>query len=191
MVNMNKIDFSIARRIAASRFVPIALLLGVVMLLAAPRWSSRGGLSLLVDFFSFLALAQLWNLLAGFAGIISLGQQAYIGLGGYTLFALTSFRNVSPLTALCIAGCVGAIAAMPVAALVFRLRGAQLAIGTWVIAEVFRLSFSQVSRLGAGSGVSLPVAVAKALSPGPLGRDKALYFVALFLAIASNFGAVA
>jgi branched-chain amino acid transport system permease protein len=189
MVNLNRIDFSIARKMAAPRFVPIALLLVIVLLLAAPRWSSRGGLSLLVEFFSFLALAQLWNLLAGYAGIVSLGQQAYIGLGGYTLFALTSLRDVPPLTALCIAGCVGALAAMPIAVLVFRLRGAQLAIGTWVVSEVFRLGFSQISRLGAGSGMSLPVAVAKALSPGPAGRDRVLYVIALFLAMASNFGA--
>ena len=36
-----------------------------------------------------LALAQCWNLLAGYAGLVSVGQQAFVGLGGYLLFALT------------------------------------------------------------------------------------------------------
>ncbi len=48
---------------------------------------------------------------------------------------------------------------MPVALLMFRLRGHYFAIGTWVVAEVFRLSAAQVSALDGGSGTSLPAAV--------------------------------
>ena len=50
------------------------------------------------------------------------------------------------------------LVAVPVAALMFRLRGHYFAIGTWVVAEVFRLLASQVSVLGGGSGISLPAA---------------------------------
>lgn len=189
MVNPRRLKFLAVRKIGASRCAGVALLLVIVIMLVAPKWSSRGQLSLFAEFFYFLALAQLWNLLAGFAGIVSLGQQAYIGLGGYTLFALTSFWGLPPLLALCIAGCAGALVAMPVAALVFRLRGAHLAVGTWVIAEVFRLSFSQIRSLGAGSGASLPLAAAKTLNLLPAGRDEVLYFLALIVAVASNIGA--
>jgi branched-chain amino acid transport system permease protein len=189
MANRSCFHIFAAQDISASRFARFSVLLLIIVMLAAPWWSSRGGLSVLVEFFYFLALAQLWNLLAGFAGIVSLGQQAYIGLGGYTLLALTRFWDVSPLAALCIAGFAGALVATPVAALVFRLRGAHLAIGTWVIAEVFRMSFSQSAKLGAGSGASFPLAVAKTLNVQPLGRDGVLYLLALIIAIASNFGA--
>ena len=40
-------------------------------------------MQLLVEFFTLLALAQMWNLLAGYAGLVSIGQQAFVGLGGY------------------------------------------------------------------------------------------------------------
>ena len=43
-------------------------------------------MKLLVEFFTLLALAQMWNLLAGYAGLVSIGQQAFIGLGAYGLF---------------------------------------------------------------------------------------------------------
>jgi branched-chain amino acid transport system permease protein len=173
-------------RVATVAFVPI-----VIGLLLAPRWASRGGLSLLVEFFFYLALAQFWNLLAGFAGVVSLGQHAFVGLGGYALFFMAIVLHVHPLIALPLAGVAGAIVSVPVAGLVFRLNGAYLAIGTWVIADVFRLIFSKFTTMGAGSGISMPVAVAKAINIPPLGRDGVLYVVALVISLAANFGAYA
>jgi len=180
--------FSVSRSTKLSRFANAALIAVILALLLAPWWSTRGMVGLLTEFLYFLALAQLWNLLAGYAGVVSLGQQAYIGLGGYTVFVLAGIWNTKPLVALLLAGIVGVCLAIPVAALVFRLRGAHLAIGTWVVAEVFRLGFSQISALGAGSGKSLPVSVAQALDVQPLGREGLLYLIALILAIFSNVG---
>ena len=72
----------------------------------------------------------------------------------------------SPCSAACIRSprfrspaLAAAIVAVPVAALMFRLRGHYFAIGTWVVAEVFRLIAAQTSALGGGSGTSLPAAV--------------------------------
>jgi branched-chain amino acid transport system permease protein len=86
-----------------------------------------------------MSLATLWNLLAGYAGLVSVGQQAYVGLGGYAFFALTILAGIPIYAALPMAALAGAAVAAPVAILIFRLRGAYFAIGTWVIAEVFRL----------------------------------------------------
>ncbi len=61
---------------------------GLVVLAAAPFWGGRDDLQLLSEIFTYVALASLWNLLAGYAGLVSVGQQAYVGLGGYLLFAL-------------------------------------------------------------------------------------------------------
>src|SRR6202158_4610126 len=99
---------------------------------------------------------SLWNLLAGYAGLVSVGQQAYVGLGGYVLFASTILAGFHPLLAVPVAGWVAAVFALPVAGLMCRLRGHYFAIGTWVVAEVFRLLASQVSALGGGSGTRLP-----------------------------------
>jgi branched-chain amino acid transport system permease protein len=54
-----------------------------------------------------------------------------------------------------LAGVTAALLALPAALLVFRLRGAYFAIGTWVVAEVCRLVLAQVKALGGGTGTSL------------------------------------
>jgi branched-chain amino acid transport system permease protein len=131
-----------------------------------------------------VALASLWNLLAGYAGLVSVGQQAFVGLGGYMLFALTILADVPPLWAIPLAGLVGAAASVPVAALVFRLRGHYFAIGTWVVAEVFRLLASQVSALGGGSGTSLPATIVVAIAETRAMREFVVYWIALALAAA-------
>ena len=135
------------------------------MLALAPFWADRQTLRLLAEIFTFVALASLWNLLAGYAGLVSVGQQAFVGLGGYLLFALVMLAGVHPIVAIFIAGPIGALVAVPVAALMFRLRGAYFAIGTWVVAEVFRLLASQISVLGGGSGISLPASIVIAMAP--------------------------
>ena len=51
----------------------------------------------MVTFFTLLALAQMWNLLGGYAGLISVGQQAYIGLGAYGLWLLGDVLGAAPV----------------------------------------------------------------------------------------------
>src|SRR5471030_2374558 len=152
-----------------------------VVLALAPFWGDRQTLRLLAEIFSFVALASLWNLLAGYAGLVSVGQQAFVGLGGYLLFALVMLAGVHPVVAIFIAGPIGALVAVPVAALIFRLRGAYFAIGTWVVAEVFRLLASQISVLGGGSGISLPASVVVAMAPTRQAREFEIYWLALAL----------
>ena len=151
---------------------------------AAPWWGGRDDLQLLSEIYAYVALASLWNLLAGYAGLVSVGQQAYVGLGAYTLFALAILFGVSPLWSIPLAGLVAAGLSIPVALLVFRLRGHYFAIGTWIVAEVFRLTASQVSALGGGSGTSLPAAVVIAIAPTRQLRDFTMYWIALLLAAA-------
>ena len=174
------------RLVQSSRLSRVAALVAVVVIVAlisAAGWADRGMLSLLMEFFCYLALAQMWNLLAGFVGIVSLGQQAFLGLGGYALFFAALRLGWNPLEAFLFAGVAGGVVAIPGALVVFRLQGAYLAIGTWVVAEVLRLIFSQVASLGAGSGISLPVAFAKSVRMGGMNRDAVLYLAALSLAL--------
>jgi branched-chain amino acid transport system permease protein len=161
-----------------------ALLAGALVILAfAPYWGDRQTLRLLAEMFTFIALASLWNLLAGYAGLVSVGQQAFVGFGGYLLFALVIVLDVHPIAAILIAGPIGALLAVPVAALIFRLRGAYFAIGTWVVAEVFRLLASQISVLGGGSGISLPAAAVIAMAPTRQMREFEIYWLALGLTV--------
>ena len=155
-----------------------------VALAAAPWWGGRDDLQLFSEIYAYVALASLWNLLAGYAGLVSVGQQAYVGLGAYSLFALAILFGISPLWSIPLAGLIAAALSIPVALLVFRLRGHYFAIGTWIVAEVFRLTASQISALGGGSGTSLPAAVVIAIAPTRALRDFTMYWIALLLAAA-------
>ena len=165
--------------------IGVALIgVALIVLALAPFWGDRQMLRLLAEVFTFVALASLWNLLAGYAGLVAVGQQAFVGLGGYLLFALVILAGVHPIVAILIAGPIGALVAVPVAALIFRLRGAYFAIGTWVVAEVFRLLASQISVLGGGSGISLPAAMVVAMAPSRQAREFEIYWLALALTAA-------
>jgi branched-chain amino acid transport system permease protein len=144
-------------RLEAEGQTPRFLLLAAILAFLAivPFFAGRAALQDLFFVFTMLALAQYWNLLAGYAGLVSVGQQAFIGLGAYALFAATLVFDLDPLVAIVIGGIVAAILAVPTALVVFRLRGAYFAIGTWVAAEVFRLILAQVKELGGGTGTSL------------------------------------
>jgi branched-chain amino acid transport system permease protein len=176
---MNRVEHA-----TRSSHIGVALLAVTFAVLAfAPVWGDRQTLRLLAELFTFVALASLWNLLAGYAGLVSVGQQAFVGLGGYLLFALVILTDVHPIAAILIAGPIGALIAVPVATLIFRLRGAYFAIGTWVVAEVFRLLASQISVLGGGSGISLPAAAVIAMAPTRQMREFEIYWLALGLTV--------
>ncbi|MNN21406.1 leucine/isoleucine/valine transporter permease subunit [compost metagenome] len=112
-----------------------------------------------------------------------MGQQAFVGLGGYLLFMLAGKLGLPPLLSLLLAGLLVGLLAVPSALLMFRLRGAYFAIGTWVLAEVFRLGLAQVGSLGGGSGQSLPATVIKRIGASRDERELVLYFTALVIAV--------
>ena len=85
--------------------VGVVLVAGTLIVLAlAPFWGARETLRLLAEIFTYVALASLWNLLAGYAGLVSVGQQAYVGLGAYAFFYLTSSLGVPTYVGLLLAG---------------------------------------------------------------------------------------
>jgi branched-chain amino acid transport system permease protein len=110
---------------------------------------------LLVNVFILLVLASMWNLLAGYCGLISVGQQAFVGVGAYTVLVLAQ-NGVNAYLAIPAAILVCGVVAIPVSFLVFRLRAEYFAIGTWVVAEVFFLGAVRVRSLGGGTGTALP-----------------------------------
>ena len=174
------------------RSVPPATSLGVIVLACAfagllllPMSGDRATMRLVVEIAYFLALAQMWNLLAGYAGLLSVGQHAFIGFGGYMLFALVAHAGLSPLLSLPLAGMLSGLISVPVAFLVFRLSGPYFAIGTWVMAEVFKLTFFEISSLGGGSGMSLPLQAVRDIAPSTQGRELIIYYVAVGIGLAS------
>jgi branched-chain amino acid transport system permease protein len=176
--------FRVERATRASRAFAAVLILGVLVLASLPFWGGYGNMRLISEMAYYLALAQLWNLLAGYAGLVSVGQQAFVGIGAYTLFYLASELDLHPLLALALAAPVCALMSVPMALLIFRLRGAYFAVGTWVLAETLQLAVSLITPLGAGSGMTLTPAIVRQIAPDRAGREMIVYWIALAIAIA-------
>ncbi len=136
-------------------------LIAVLALFAVPVIGTRAMVQDLFGVLTLLVLALNWNLLAGFAGLVSVGQQAFVGLGAYTMFACVILLGIDPLWGILAGGIVAMIVAVPVAFFTFRLSGAYFAIATWVLAEIVRLVLAQWKALGGGTGTSLPKGTTK------------------------------
>lgn len=134
-------------------FALLAVAAGILAF--APMYVGAGTMRLMVEIFAMIAMAQAWNLLAGYTGFVSVGQQAFIGVGAYALFTIALKTSIGPFAAVFLGGFVaagiGAIAALAL----FRLRGPHFAIGTWVLAELFRILIINNSFFGGASGLTL------------------------------------
>ncbi len=183
----------------ASAVAAIAGGILILALIAAPAFVSRSLIQDLFFILTMLTLAQFWNLLAGYGGLVSVGQQAFVGIGAYALFGSVILTGLDPLYAVLLGGLAALILAIPTAFFAFRLEGAYFAIGTWVIAEVTRLSVAQWHAVGGGTGTSLPREAMREM-PAVAGietlldvraseaRDILAYWLALALAIATIAG---
>jgi branched-chain amino acid transport system permease protein len=135
-----------------------ALWVGIALVLVAagmPWWAESSWMREFVQIACYFIFAMMWNLLAGYGGMVSIGQQAFFGLGGYVMLMLGNFAGINPFVAIPLAALAAAAIAVPLSWVAFRLQGGYFAIGTWVIAEVFRLGFANMSWVGGGSGTSL------------------------------------
>ena len=148
-------QFKVRRHTLSSK---IAVSMAVLLLAAIPTmpfWASSGQIRLIVELSCLIAIAQMWNLLAGYGGMVSVGQQAFIGAGGYSLFALSAFAGLNPFWSVPLAMILPALLAAPSYLLLRKLDGPYFAIGTWVLAETFRLTTANLDVVNAGSGMTL------------------------------------
>jgi ABC-type branched-subunit amino acid transport system permease subunit len=132
----------------------VAAILVVAVLAYLPYEVYSDTTNLLVDFFQLLIMASMWNLLAGYAGLVSVGQQAFIGLGAYFVVIFAN-HGISPFTAIPLATVLAGLVGLPVWWVVSRLRSGYFAISMWVIASVCMLIIIQISSLGSGTGIAL------------------------------------
>lgn len=176
--NMN---LEVIRSSPASR---VALAAGGVLVVVAasmPFWAESSWMREFVEIACYFIFAMMWNLLAGYGGMVSIGQQAFFGFGGYVMLMLGNFAGVNPFVAIPLAALATGLVAVPVSRIAFRLQGGYFAIGTWVISEVFRLSFANATFVGGGSGTSLTAlrGIDKAT------RESATFWTALVCVVAS------
>jgi branched-chain amino acid transport system permease protein len=122
---------------------------------AAPFFIGEGVLRLATEILVVFAMAQAWNLLAGYAGLLSIGHQVFVGTGAYAMFCASIYGGVSPYFAILAAPIASALLAALVAPLLFRLRDAYFSIGMWVLAEIVSILVGKSTILGKQNGLTL------------------------------------
>lgn len=146
------------QRLTRSGLVAGAIAAGAIATVASmPLWASQGLIRSVVELCCYIAIAQMWNLLAGYAGLVSVGQQAFVGVSAYAMFVLAQLWGLNPFAAVLLSLVAPALLAIPTYGLLHRLDGPYFAIGTWVVAEVMRLATSMFGYVNAGAGMSLRV----------------------------------
>lgn len=145
---------TVRRWTRTSKFFTGGIGLLAVLLACVPFVFEAGVVQKLTTLLILVLLAAMWNALAGYGGLVSVGQQAFIGIGAYgTVFFAD--QGVTPYLAMLLAVILGGVISLPISLFALRLRAAQFAIGMWVIAEVIAILVTLDRSLGAGTGISL------------------------------------
>ena len=106
----------------------------------------------------YAVLGEAWNIMGGYVGLVSIGQAAFFGLGSYVSSFLLVEYGVNPWIGFVLAGLVTAIFGILIGLPVSRLRGRYFAIGTIALGQVMKVIFENWQRVGAATGLMLPLA---------------------------------
>ena len=150
----------------------------------APLVLGEGGLRFATECLLILSMAQMWNLLAGYAGLVSFGHQVFIGLGAYSLFLISDTFGISPYWVLPAAPLACALVSAVIALPLFRLREAYFSIAMWVFAEIVAALVMKTSWLGGTAG--LPLKSSQLLDVDWL--EPVMFWIAAVLAMGSIGG---
>jgi len=151
-----------APNVRVQRWTPLSVaftggLTGLVVLLAfAPVVLGENTQNNLIQLYFLVIMAMMWNALAGYGGLVSVGQQGFLGIGAYAAVFLSVQHSLNPYLSMLLATLIGGAIAIPVAAVVLWLRNGAFAIATWVVAEAFAIlvSLDPNPAIGGGTGTS-------------------------------------
>jgi branched-chain amino acid transport system permease protein len=158
----------------AMKWVLLGLL--AAALIAVPHVLDRYTVFLLYILFLYVGLAQGWNLLAGYAGLISLGVAAFFGIGAYTTAMTVVHLNLHFLLGSILGGFLAMAFAAAVAVPIFRFRGVYFTIGTLVLSEALRVFMISWKFTGSADGLNLPIEKSPSI----------MWFYYLMLAVAAG-----
>lgn len=133
-----------------------------------------------------LAMAQGWNLLCGYTGLLSFGHHAFIGLGAYVLYVTVNATGMSPFPVVVLSAVAATLIAFAMWLLLRHLRGPYFSIAIWVLADSLRLLFAQWDWVGSSRGIVL-----NAMTINPATFADGLFFSALGLACVTLAGTFA
>src|SRR5258706_9609561 len=137
--------YAVERATRASRAGGVVALVLAVFLATFPFWADAGWMREFNEMACYLIFAMMWNLLAGYGGMVSIGQQAFLGLGGFALLVMGNFFGINPFVAGPIAAPLTLLVAPPGSLAAFRLQGGDFAPRALGVAGRVRLSLAHRS----------------------------------------------
>jgi branched-chain amino acid transport system permease protein len=173
--------FLVTRWTRTSTLSAVIAVVAIAALSSLPLFFGANVTERLTTLFVYILLAVMWNALAGYAGLVSVGQQMFFGLGVYAAI----------LTAALLAGCT----ALPLSSFMLRLRGGEFAIATWVIATIAHLLVNFDPLIQGETGKSLiamnayDAAVRQAISYWATLATTVLFLALMFVLLRSRVGA--
>ena len=167
-------DFRVERWTFASRTAVAAMTAIVAVLAVAPFVLGAGAMDRLTVLFVYVILAAMWNALAGYAGLVSVGQQVFLGLGAYFTIRLAD-AGLNPFVSMVVAALIVGVIAIPLSFTMLRLKNGEFAIGMWVLAELAHLLVNLDTLVMGETGTSL---IALNAFDAPL-RRLTIYWLAL------------
>ena len=147
-------DAAVERWTPELRIAIAAAAVIIALLAIGPAIFSANAVDKLTTLFIYVILALMWNALVGFCGLVSIGQQAFFGLGAYAAIRLADF-GVSVYPSLFLGALIVGALSWPLSLLMLRLKGGEFAIGMWVVAELAHLLVNLDTLVRGETGTSL------------------------------------
>ena len=137
------------------KFLPfIALAVAIVApLILKARFQQH----ILVLIVLYAVMAEAWNIMAGYAGMVSIGQAAFFGIGAYASTVLFVTYNINPWIGLIFGGLATALFATIIGLPFSRLRGRYFGIGTIALAQMIKVVFENWPLVGGAAGMIIPM----------------------------------
>ncbi|HEY7650605.1 MAG TPA: branched-chain amino acid ABC transporter permease [Methylomirabilota bacterium] len=154
---------------------------GLAVLVALPAVLGPYALTIFVNILFFAYLGQAWNIVGGYAGQLSAGHAAFVGIGGYTAAVLAAETGLTPWLGMVVGAALAAALGAVIGYLGFRfgLRGFYFVLLTVAFAEVCRIVVNNWERVGGAVGFYITFTG----NPWQLQfqDDRAWYYIALAL----------
>ena len=132
-----------------------AVVAALAVLLALPAVLSSYAVTIFILIFFYGFLGQAWNIVGGYAGQLSVGHAAFVGVGGYTAAMLSIEAGLTPWVGMFVGAALAALLGAIIGYLGFRfgLRGFYFVLLTVAFAEICRIAVSNIDAIGGALGL--------------------------------------
>ena len=161
----------------AGKIKRLSIIIVIAFFASVSFWGNDYFINLFALLFLYMALGQMWNLLAGYSGLVSLGQQIFVGIGGYSLAVVTEKYHQGLALSFVAAVGISVAFAFVISFPIFKMRGVYFTIGTWIVAEALMIFFLNWSF--ANYAIGYNIRIGYSFSP------RIIYFMSFLIGVGS------